>query len=472
MSSTGRTAAVLLAVVVLTVGCGQPDADQTPAPMQTPTVISTSDGTELSSPSEPPTTSASASGSVEPAPPADPLGVAGVVPWSFVTQDDIDKATAMVASLTIAQRAGSVVVASSADTVGTSEIADLGLAGLNLLGTRGVVAGTKAGTPAQVAGVITTLNAQRPAAQAGFPLLIGVDQEYGDVTRLVNGFTDLPGASELGSIKDLPTAVAMTTAAAEVSAAEMAAVGFNLDFAPVSDVLPTKGSSAIGNRSYGSDPQRVSALVAAAVQGYQSGGIAATLKHFPGIGGIAADSHVTLGTVTANCDQWNASGSAPVRAGVNAGVSLVMTGHTLFPAVDSGKEPTSLSQIVITDLLRGDPAKPLASGCLPVGFRGLTVSDSEVMAPIVNAYSTGEAAWRSLAAGEDIVLMPGSPAQAVAGIVGAVESKDLAEARLNEASVRAFALRSALSRTPRPALTTVNSAVHRAVAAQVRNAIG
>ena len=196
----------------------------------------------------------------------------------------------------------------------------------------------------------------------------------------------------------------------------------------------------------------MAALVTAAVQGYQNAGVAASLKHFPGLGEVAADSHVTLATLTADCDAWNARASVPVRAGVAAGVGLVMTGHTLFPAVDAGSEPTSLSKVILQDLLRGDPAVPLASGCTPVGFRGLAISDSVVMAPVADNYSTGEAAWRSLAAGEDIVLMPASPAVAVAGITDAVADGQLPESRLNEASVRAFALRSALGRSVRPPL--------------------
>jgi beta-N-acetylhexosaminidase len=428
-------------------------------------------------PTETPTTAASPVGEPEtdpPAPPVDPavaLGAGAVVPWGPVTADDVGRAVTQVAGMTVAARAGSVVMAASGAVVGTSTMGDLGLGGVNLLGTRGVLDGTSNGRPAEVAEVTAALAAQLPADQAGFPLLIATDQENGDVTRMVNGFTELPGAGDLGSIDDLDAAVRATRETAAISAAELAAVGINLDFAPVSDLLPLRGSSGIADRSFGSDPDRTAALVAAAVQGYQNAGVAASLKHFPGLGEVAADSHVTLATLEADCDAWNARASVPVRAGVAAGVGMVMTGHTLFPAVDDGSEPTSLSRVILQDLLRGDPAVALPSGCTPVGFRGLAISDSVVMAPVADNYSTGEAAWRSLAAGEDIVLMPASPAAAVAGITDAVATGQLAETRLNEASVRVFALRSALSRSVRPPLDVVGSGANEAAAQAIWNQI-
>lgn len=484
MSASRRLAVALVLVGVA--ACGAPDAEQispTVSTSMTSTTSTTLDATDPTAPGPslsstatttetPIATSSPSSQSPPTVDPAVALGAAAVVPWGPVTADDIGRAVAQVAGMAVAEKAGSVVMAASGVAVDSTVVGDLGLAGVNLLGSRGVLDGTSGGRPAEVAAVTATLAAQVPAGQAGFPLLIATDQENGTVTRLINGFTELPGAGDLGSIDDLDTAVQATTDAAAISAAELAAVGINLDFAPVSDLLPVRGSSGIGDRSFGSDPTRVAALVAAAVQGYQNAGVATSLKHFPGLGEVAADSHVTLATLTADCDAWNARASTPVRAGVDAGSALVMTGHTLFPAVDEGSEPTSLSKVVLQDLLRGDPAVPLSGGCSPVGFRGLAISDSLVMAPVADNYSTGEAAWRSLAAGEDIVLMPASPAAAVTGITDAVSAGQLPETRLNEASVRVFALRAALSRSPRPALDTVGSDTNEAAAQRIRNLIG
>ena len=488
---TRRRGVVVMTAVLVLAACGTPDAtrfEATGAPATT-TTLSASDPSSESSgttdatssvlvssssaaPSPPVTSSETVTETVAPDP-AVALGVTAVVPWGPVTADDVGRAVTQVAGMTVPAKAGAVVMAASGGVVGTDTVAELGLGGVNLLGTRGVLDGTSNGRPAEVAAVTAALAAQVPADQAGFPLLIATDQENGDVTRMVNGFTELPGAGELGSIDDLGEAVQAATDTAAISAAELSAVGINLDFAPVSDLLPTRGSSAIADRSFGRDPDRVAALVAGAVQGYQNAGVAATLKHFPGLGEVAADSHVTLATLTADCAAWNARASVPVRAGVAAGVGLVMTGHTLFPAVDDGSEPTSLSQVVLQDLLRGDPAVPVGDGCTPVGFRGLTVSDSLVMAPVADNYTTGEAAWRSLAAGEDIVLMPASPAAAVTGITDAVAGGQLSEQRLNEAAVRVFALRAALGRiTVRPALDTVGGATNEAAAQAIWARIG
>ena len=326
------------------------------------------------------------------------------------------------------------------------------------------------GTPTEVADLTASLAAQAPAAGAGFPLLVATDQEFGLVQRLVTGFTDIPSQAELGGIADLNEAIQATQQATAVAGAEMAAVGINVDFAPVSDVLPEDGESAMTGRSFGTDPDRVAALVTAAVAGYQSSGIAATLKHFPGIGELITDTHVSLSVLQAGCPTWNAVASVPIRAGTQAGVAMVMTGHATFPAVDQSGDPTSLSG-VMDQLLRGDPGSSVA-GCMPIGYHGIRVTDSLQMAPIAKGYSSGDAAWRALAAGEDLLLMPVSPADAVAGIEQAVATGQLTEARLNEAAVRVFALRSALSRMVRPALDTVGSADHQAVADQAWALVG
>ena len=110
-----------------------------------------------------------------------------------------------------------------------------------------------------------------------------------------------------------------------------------------------------------------------------------------------------------------------MRAGVDAGVALVMTGHVEMPAVGATGQSSALSKAVVTDLLRGAGR----DGCNGLNFQGVAVSDSFVMAPVLNAYGPAEAAWRGLAAGLDLVLMPQDPAAAVSGIVGAVSDGSL-----------------------------------------------
>ncbi|GAA2000089.1 hypothetical protein GCM10009818_08600 [Nakamurella flavida] len=379
-----------------------------------------------------------------------------------MTAADMAAAAALVDAMDVSRQAGAVIMASSADAVGTDLVSALGLGGVILMGSRGVVDGTDSGTPAQVAAVTAALQQQSP----DLPVLIATDQEYGDVQRLVNGFTDFPGASELAAVSDTAEAAALTEQAAAAAGAEMRAVGITVDFAPDADIVPDRSSSAIGDRSFGADPERVAALVVAAVRGYQSAGVAATVKHFPGIGAIAADTHEELPTVTTSCTEWNDGAAVPFRQAVDAGVALVMTGHVLQPAIGVDRLPTSLSREALTDLLRG----PGVGGCEPLSFTGIAVSDALEMAPVADAYSSAEAGWRALAAGQDLLLMPVDPVAAHGGIVTAVGDGSLDPARLREAAVRVTALRIAATRTPTPGLDVVGSAAHQAIADRARSA--
>jgi beta-N-acetylhexosaminidase len=157
--------------------------------------------------------------------------------------------------------------------------------------------------------------------------------------------------------------------------------------------------------------------------------------------------------------------AVPMRAGVDAGAALVMTGHIELPAVGVTDLSAALSSAVVTDLLRG----PGRDGCTGLNFRGVTVSDSFQMAPVLDNFGPAEAAWRGLAAGQDLVLMPQDPGAAVAGIVEAVSDGSLPASRLQEAATAVYALRLALARAPRPGLDVVGSAAHEAVAADARS---
>jgi beta-N-acetylhexosaminidase len=380
-----------------------------------------------------------------------------------VTAADRRRAADLVARMTVAQRAGAVIMPVAAQVTGKIAAGHYG--GVILMGSNGVVDGTGSGGPQQVRAQVTALQQQRDSSVPA-PLLIGVDQEYGQVARLVHGFTRFPGASELAGIRDTAVATALTERMATAAAAEMRAVGISVDFAPDSDVLPVSGDSAIGDRSYGTDPRRVAAFVAAAVRGYQAGGVAATIKHFPGIGRIAVDTHTALPTLTAGCAEWSRTEAVPMAAGVQAGAALVMTGHVHFPAVSGDAAPASLSSKVVTELLRGKGY----AGCAGLVYRGVTVTDSLQMSPVADSYASGEAAWRALAAGQDLVLMPIDPVAAAGGIVAAVQNGSLSTVRLADAATAVVALRLATARSQRPSISVVNCAAHRALAAQANSA--
>jgi beta-N-acetylhexosaminidase len=208
-----------------------------------------------------------------------------------------------------------------------------------------------------------------------------------------------------------------------------------MNLAPVVDVL-SNPKSPIGRRSYGADPNLAARLSVAAIQGYQQHGMAATAKHFVGLGHTSIDSHRSLPTVTLNVSQLEKADFIPFRAAIAAGVSSVMVAHVALPAVDPIYRPASLSPVVIEGVLR-----------TRLGFKGVVMTDSLIMGALPKGHEA-EAAERALAAGADILLLGGNttiPAalfeEAVARVVSAVASGRIPLSRLNTALSRVLALK-------------------------------
>jgi beta-N-acetylhexosaminidase len=273
---------------------------------------------------------------------------------------------------------------------------------------------------------------QAAAAGGGPPLLIGIDQEYGVVARLTDGVTGLPTAMAFGAAGE----PALTEAAWRVAGTELAAVGVNLDFAPVADVLGGGPGGIIGSRSYGDDPAATSAQVAATVRGLQGTGVAATLKHFPGHGNTDVDSHTDLPVVPASHPLTEAD-LPPFTAGIDAGAWLVMSGHLDVRAVESGM-PASFSKGTVTGLLRDQ-----------LGFEGVAVTDAMNMEP-ARRWPAGEAAVRALLAGNDLLLMPPDLAAAYDGLLAALADGTLPRERLVQAATRVLALKLRIAESANP----------------------
>lgn len=443
-----------------------PTSPTAPASTTHPSTTSSSPETSSAASSADPSTESSTESptSESSSPPATttampPAGGSGIT----VTAADRAEAAARVAAMSTADKAASVIMVTGDNVYASHGLAKQHYGGVILFAQGGVVTGTSSGTPSQVAAVTARLRADAADDPAGAAPLIATDQEYGLVQRLKNGFTTFPRASELGAIRDLATGTALTRQVAEAAAQEMRAVGVTVDFAPVFGVLPDDGSpSSIGQygRSYGSDPQRVGAFVAAAVTGYQDGGVVAGLKHFPGLARIAEDSHVTLPTLPVTCADWNTHEAVSARAGVDAGALMMMTGHMLLPAASKSGLPASIDPTIVGKLLRGTGA----NGCDGMHFSGVTITDSMQMEPITGKFKSGGAAVAALNAGEDLLLMPADPASAAAGIVAAVKAGTLSAERLDEAAAAVLALRIASARVSTPPLSVVNSAAHQALA--------
>ncbi len=273
--------------------------------------------------------------------------------------------------------------------------------------------------PEAVAALSAAIRAANPRA------VIAVDEEGGDVTRLhAQDGSPVLGAAALGAADDL----GLTRDTGRTIGAEMAAAGINLDFGPVADVNTNPDNPVIGTRSFGTDPQRVAAHVAAWVGGLQEAGVAACAKHFPGHGDTAQDSHLELPTVDVDLATLTARELVPFAAAVEAGIASVMTSHIVVPAIDA-ELPGTLSAPVLGLLRDG------------LGYDGVIVSDALDMAGASAGRGIAEAAVLSLVAGADLLCIGSEkPASLVretqAAIVAAVESGRLSRERLEDAVAR------------------------------------
>lgn len=272
--------------------------------------------------------------------------------------------------------------------------------------------------PEQLAGLTAALRAERDA------LLVAVDEEGGDVTRLeVARGSSFPGNLALGAVDD----VGLTRRVGAAIGGELASAGVDLDLAPVADLLSDPASPIVGVRSFGSDPQLVARHVAAFVQGVQSVGVAACAKHFPGHGETGADSHLELPVAEADLETLRARALPPFAAAVEAGVRAVMTAHVRFAAF--GEEPATLNAQAIA-LLRSE-----------LGFDGVVMTDALEMAGAGGPAGIAGAAVRALAAGADALclgadLTPEQVEVTRKAIVAAVRDGRLGEERLREAAAR------------------------------------
>ena len=247
-----------------------------------------------------------------------------------------------------------------------------------------VLFGRNAGTPQQVRRLTRQIN--DAVTQNGAPLpLIAIDQEGGRVQRLTDGFTAIPPMRELAQ----SGAGAVRLMAANV-AAELRAVGINVNFAPVCDVQTHKEDTVIGNRAFATDAITVSSLAAEYVRGAQPT-VLCVAKHFPGHGSVGVDSHVALPTDSSTRKEL-ANQLLPFRATIGAGVGGVMIGHIALPNIDDSGAPASLSHEIVTNILRRQ-----------LNFDGLIFTDDLDMKALPQ-HAAGEVAVRALQAGSDQLL--------------------------------------------------------------------
>lgn len=270
-------------------------------------------------------------------------------------------------------------------------------------------------------------------SRISLPVFLGVDEEGGSVTRIASneayGLTNVNNMSDIGATGDTQNAYQ----AGVTIGTYLSDLGFNLDFAPVADVL-TVSDSVIGNRSFGTDSELVASMALSELQGLESMGIQGVVKHFPGHGGVSGDSHSGAVSTDKSLEELFASELVPFQRAIDGGAEFLMVGHIAAPNVTGDDTPASLSKVMITDVLRTQ-----------MGYQGVVITDAMNMTAITANHAADEAAVLAVNAGADMILMPEDFGKAYNGVIDAVNNGTIEEYRINEAVVRIVKAKLALS---------------------------
>lgn len=368
--------AVVGAVVLTGAGCSGPD--------QAESAHGRSTGTVAASPTTP-------RASASPLPSGTASETAGPVAGSTASPGSARCAAAIVQGLSAAERAGQLLMVgldvnarrTSLDRLVTGRH----LGGVILLGGWYDGAAAVRSTTRHLAGLAA------PESTAGLGLLLAADQEGGAVQQLRgHGFTRFPSARDQASLSPQKLTAAATTMARQLKAA-----GINVNLAPVADTVPAeigRANAPIGRwgREFASDPDAVAPLVDAFVRGMEAGGVASTVKHFPGLGRITGNTDITARGITDHTASLTDPHLEPFASAIEAGADLVMVGSAIYTRLDP-KTNAAFSKPIVTDLLR-----------TRLGYDGVVITDDVGAAKAVAAVPPADRATRFVAAGGDIVL--------------------------------------------------------------------
>ncbi len=254
-------------------------------------------------------------------------------------------------------------------------------------------------------------------AQAQTPLMVSIDAEWGLAMRLKNTIA-YPYQMTLGALGNDDLIYDMGQQIAE----QCLRMGIHVNFAPVADVNSNAANPIIGMRSFGENPQTVGEKATAYALGMQSKGLITSMKHFPGHGNTATDSHLTLPTVTRTMEEVTDIELAPFRYMIANGVNGAMIGHLYFPAIEKVKNTSSsLSYGVVTNLLKEE-----------MGFEGLIFTDGLDMKGVSEKVRQDSVPYVSFMAGNDVLILPTNVPFAIKTIKAAAERDSKAAARLEE----------------------------------------
>ena len=268
------------------------------------------------------------------------------------------------------------------------------------------------------------------AAKSIYPIFLAVDEEGGSVSRVAESDIDVIKVGDMAAIGESGDTAQAYEAGLTIGN-YLKELGFNLDFAPVADVAGS-GDSAMGDRVFGSDAQLVGDMVTNVVQGIEGTGVSSCLKHFPGIGDAAEDTHKGRVETTKTLEEMRNSDFIPFIAGIEAGADFVMVSHITASEVDEDALPSTLSKKIMTDILRDE-----------LGFRGVIITDALNMSAITEYYTPEDAAVMAIEAGADMLLMPEDFNAAYDALLAAVQDGTISEERINESLERIYRVKCA-----------------------------
>jgi beta-N-acetylhexosaminidase len=295
-------------------------------------------------------------------------------------------------------------------------------------------------------------------AAAARPVLIGVDAEGGTRFSLPEPFTQWPSPAELGALGDADAVQSV----ARTIGRELAAVGCNLNFAPMLDLHVNPASPVTQVRSYGADPNAVGRMGAAYVRGLKEAGVFGCAKHFPGHGDAQVDPHEDLPVFHGTQERLANCELVPFRAAIAEGVRTVMTAHILLPKIDSA-EPASLSRKILTGILREQ-----------MKFEGLILADDLGMGAIARRHAPSEAGILTFAAGADVAMFCHDTEicrQAMTAVARAMETNELLREEWEAAGERINRVTDAAYHGKRESLDAIGCREHRELARELRERI-
>lgn len=270
---------------------------------------------------------------------------------------------------------------------------------------------------------------QSLSSASDIPLIYGVDEEGGIVSRIAKadhfGIDNIGNMANIGATGDTGKAYS----AGRYIGGYLSDLGFTLDFAPVADINTNPNNIVIGNRAFGSDPHLVSSMVNSFLDGLHSENIIGCIKHFPGHGDTSADTHEDYVSVLKTWDQLETAELIPFIDNFEK-TDLVMIAHLTLPYITSDGLPASLSKELVTGKLKNE-----------LGYDGLITTDALAMGAIQKNYTSAEAAVLAFEAGVDILLMPHDYKEAFEGVLNAVQSGRISEARLDESVLKILELK-------------------------------